>query len=106
MNFQLLWISSLAYPTCFGLKGLVVVGRARLVRTMHFLTLLIIIIVLEPDKNVPSPLLYHLGFIVGLVRGAFQLGIRARRSRVRASDTHIPLCVIIPTYKSPTVGLT
>jgi hypothetical protein len=52
----------------------------------------------------PSPLLYHLGYIVGLARGVLQHGIRARRSQVRALTIHIPLRVIIPTYKSPYDG--
>jgi hypothetical protein len=55
---------------------------------------------LEPGKKVTSPFLYHLNFIVRLARGAFYHGIKARRSRVRDSATHIPLRVIIPTYRS------
>jgi hypothetical protein len=36
--------------------------------------------------------------------GAFYHGIRGRRSWVRAPATHIPLRVIIPTYRSPYGG--
>jgi hypothetical protein len=43
---------------------------------------LVVQILLEPDKKVPSPHLYHLGFIVDWQRETFQYGIRVRRSRV------------------------
>jgi hypothetical protein len=49
----------------------------------------------------PLVLLYHLVFIVGFVDGVLHHGIRVRRSRVRASATHITLRIIIPTYRSP-----
>jgi hypothetical protein len=46
-----------------------------------------------------SPLLHNLRFIVGLAEGVFHHGIRARRSRVRAPDTHILLRIIL-VYRS------
>jgi hypothetical protein len=42
--------------------------------------------------------------IVGVTERPLQLGIRVRRSRVRAPAAHILLLVIIPTYRSPYGG--
>jgi hypothetical protein len=52
----------------------------------------------------PHPFSYHLGFMVKLARRGRPTWYRARRSRVQAPTTQIPLRVIIPAYRSPYGG--
>jgi hypothetical protein len=55
-------------------------------------------VVLCWNYKVSSHPFYHLSFIIGLIEGVLQYGIRVRRSQVRVPTTYIPLCIIIFAY--------
>jgi hypothetical protein len=60
--------------------------------------------VLELDKKAPSPLLYHLGFIVRLEEGGLPSWRQSQEVSSSSPSHALILLHVIPTYKSPYGG--